>query len=108
MAAIGMLATQNIWAPLDHIGGGDSPDVEWLETLESPTPPPARPPRPLACCQVPEGDSPTNYALGRGVVYPSPEYWDPSPMSVGNYRAVTVALSGRLPFAFGRLVKDAE
>ena len=33
MATIGMLATQNIWAFHDHIGGGDSPDVQQLETL---------------------------------------------------------------------------
>ena len=31
---IRMLASQNIRAPQDHIGGGDSPDVEWLGTLE--------------------------------------------------------------------------
>ena len=44
MRRIRMLATRNVWAPHDHICGGDSPDVQWLETLVSLTPPPARPP----------------------------------------------------------------
>ena len=38
MARISMLAIQNVWASRDHIGGSDTPDVEWLEKLESPTP----------------------------------------------------------------------
>ena len=44
MARIRMLARRIVWAPHDHIGTGGSPDVEWLETLESLTPQPARPP----------------------------------------------------------------
>ena len=62
MATIRMLGTQNIRAPTDHIGDGDNPDVELLEMLESPTPPPARPPWHPARWQVPAGKNPTNRA----------------------------------------------
>ena len=34
METVRCLAAQTIWARHDHIGGGDSPDVEWLEVLE--------------------------------------------------------------------------
>ena len=62
MATLRLLATQNIWAPHNHIGGRESPDVEWLETLESPTPPLACPLWRPARQQVPAGENPTNYA----------------------------------------------
>ena len=119
MATIRMLATQNVWAPDDHIGGGDSPDVEWLETLQSPTPPPDRPPWRPAFWQVLAGDSSTNWApdhkpyntVPRGSLpLPGelPSTWDPNPMIIKNYRAVTVTISARLPFPFRWLVGDAE
>ena len=60
MATIRMLATQNVWAPHDHMGGRDSPDLEWLATLESPKLPLARLSWRLARLQVPAGDNPTN------------------------------------------------
>ena len=44
MVRIRMLATKNIWPAHDHIGGEHSQNVEWLETLWSLMPPPARPP----------------------------------------------------------------
>ena len=62
MAKVRMLATQNFWVPPEHIGGRDSPDVEWLETLKSPGAPRARPPCSLARWQMPEGDNPTIWA----------------------------------------------
>ena len=37
-----------------------------------------------------------------------PDSWNPRPMNIENYRAGTLALSARLPFAFGWLVGDAE
>ena len=84
-----------------------------------PTPPPARSPFRPARWQVPAGDNPTNYTpnhepydlvpLGSlSLSGKLPSVWDPSPMNIENYRAVTVALSGRLPFAFGLLVGDGE
>ena len=78
METIRMLATMNVSAPHDHIGGGDSPDVEWLETLKSPTPPLARAPDALRAggCQQgttlrtgPRTTSPTTWCGGVG--YPS-------------------------------------
>ena len=119
LATIRMLATQNIWAPHHHIGGGDSQDVEWLVTLENPLPPPARPPWRPALWQVPAGKNPTNNApdhqpdngMPRGSL-PLPgnllSTWDLTTMNVEKYRSVTVALSIRLPFAFGWLVGDRE
>ena len=62
MAMMKMLATQNVRAPHDHISGGDSPDVEWLETQESPMPPQTRPPGRLTRWQVRTGENPTNWA----------------------------------------------
>ena len=37
-----------------------------------------------------------------------PRTWDPTEMNIHNYRAVTVALTSHLPFAFGWLVRDGE
>ena len=119
LATIRMLATQHIWGPHDHIGGGDSPDVEWLETLEVPTPPPARCPFQPARWQVPAGENPTNQApnhepydrvLQGSLPLPGElrSIWDWTTMNVENYRAVTVALSIRLPFAFGWLLREGE
>ena len=119
LATIRMLATQNIWTPRDHIGRGDSRYVEWLQTLEVPTPQPARPPFQLARWQVPAGGNPTNYApnhepydtVPQGSLPPPselPSVWEPSPMNTENYRALTIALSSRPPFAFGWLVGDGE
>ena len=119
MVTIRMLATQNVWAPHDHIGGGDSPDVEGLETLEKPVPPPARPPWRPARRQVPEGDNPTNWAPDHEPYDTVPQgslplaaepldRWNLSPVNIQNYRAVTVILFPRLPFAFGWLVGNAE
>ena len=62
LGTIRMLVIQNIWTPHDHIGGGDSPDVELLQTLEVPTPPPARRPFRQARWQAPAGENPTNHA----------------------------------------------
>ena len=59
LATITMLATQNICPSPEHIGGGDSRDVEWLEKLEVLTPQPARPPLLQARWQVPASDHPT-------------------------------------------------
>ena len=60
MAAIRMLPTQNVRAPDDHISGRDSPAVQWLKTLESLAPSPARPPWLLAPWQVCQGENATN------------------------------------------------
>ena len=119
LATIRRLATRNIWASNDDIGGGDSPDVQWLGTLEVPTPPPARPPFRPARWQVPAGENPTNYVqnhepydrvLPGSLPLPGevPSTCDLTTMNVENYRAVTVALSIRLPLAFRWLVGDAE
>ena len=65
------------------------------------------------------GDNPTNHApdhepydtVPRGSL-PLPgeltSPWDPTEMNIHNYRAVTVALTSRLPFALGWLVGDGE
>ena len=93
LATIRMLATRNSRPPRDHIGCGDSPDVEWLETLEVPTPPPARPPFRLARWQVGRGKNPTNYTpnhepydmvLRGSLPLPGelPSIWDLSTMNV--------------------------
>ena len=119
LATIRMLATQNISAPRDHIGGGESPDVEWLKTLEVPTAPPARPPFRQVRWQVPAGNNPSNHAPDHDPYDTAPRgslplpgelqiTLDPSPTNIENYRAVTVALSSRLPFAFGWLSGDGE
>ena len=112
LATISMLATQNIRPPPDHIGGGDSLDVEWLVTLEVPTPPPARPLFGQLRWHVPAGDNRTNHAPDHepyDTVPPGslrlpgklPSTWEPTEMNIHNYRAVTVALTGCLPFAGG-------
>ena len=114
-----MLATQSVTAPHDHIGGGDSPDVECLKMLEVLTPPPARPPFPQARWQALAGDNPTYDAPDHkpyDTVPPAslplpgelPSTCNPSPMNIENYRAVTVNLSSRLPLAFAWLVGDGE
>ena len=119
MATIRMLATENIWAPHNHIGGGESPDVEWLDRLESPTPPVVGPLWRPARQQVLAGETHTNYApdnqpydtVPRGSLpLPGelPSTWDLTTMNVENYSANTVALSTRLPFALGGLVGDGE
>ena len=119
MLRIKMQGTEDVWAPQNHIGGRDSPDVEWLETLETPTPLLAHRPWRPALSQVPEQEKPTNSAsdhepydtVPRGRVSLRSELadnWGLSAMNIGGYRAVTVALSACLPFFFGWLVGDAD
>ena len=119
MAAIRMLATQNVWAPQDHIGRRDCLDVEWLETLASLAPPPARPPWRPARWQVSYWKNPTSWAPDHEPYdrvpwgsLPLPrqlsDIWDLNPMNIENYRAVSAPLSARLPVAFGWLLGDAE
>ena len=114
-----MLTTQNVSAPHDHIGGSHNADVEWLEVLKRPAAPPARPPWRPARWQVPAGENPTNRVpdqepydtVPRGslpLLGELPRSWDSSPMNTENYRAVTLALTTRLVFAFGWLVGDAK
>ena len=74
-----MLATQNIWAHHDHIGGGDSPDIRWLETLESLRPPPARPAWRPARWQIPAGENPGTYAPDHGPFDTVPQGSQPLP-----------------------------
>ena len=77
------------------------------------------PPRYLARWHVPAGGNPTNYTpdhepydtVPRGglpLAGELPSTWDLTTMNVENYRAVTVALSIRLPFASEWLVGDRE
>ena len=119
LATIRMPATKNIWAPHDHSGGRDSPNVEWLETLEVLTPPPARPAFRRAHWQLPAGDSPTNQAPDHEPHYTVPHgslplidelrsTLDPTEMYFHINRAVTVALTSHLFFAFGWLVGDGK
>ena len=61
MLTIRILAKQNVWAPLNHMRRLDSPDVEWLETLESLAPQPAVPPWRPVRSQVPERENPTTW-----------------------------------------------
>ena len=56
----------------DHIGGGDSPDVEWLETLEILTPPPARPPSDRCAGRYRQVKTPCPMTRCHGAAYPSP------------------------------------
>ena len=79
----------------------------------------ARPPWLPARWQLPAGDNPTKWvpdlepydAVPRGSLPLLSELlrsWDPSPMNIDNYMAATLALTTRLPLAFGWLVGDAE
>ena len=52
--------------PPDHIGGRNSPDVDWLEALEHPAAPPARPPWRPARSKLPLAEeSPNNWVPER-------------------------------------------
>ena len=66
MQAVRRLAAPKIWAPHNHIGGSDSPDVEWLEVLEDRTEPPARPSWHAPRWRLPPGhDNPTGWVPDR-------------------------------------------
>ena len=119
LARIRILATQNIWAPHDHIAAGTVQISSGWRRLRArrhhrPAPPSDR------CAgrwqqrktpqTTPQATSLTTRC--RGAAYTSPASyqaaWDLTTMNVENYRAVTVALSICLPFAFGWLVGDGE
>ena len=68
---------------------------------------------------MPQGEDPTNWApddkpyntVPRGSLTPLselPDSWDRSPKNSENYRAVTLALTARIPFAFRWLVGNAK
>ena len=119
MVTVHMLATHNVWASNHDIGGRYSRDVKRLEVLEHPPTPPASPPLHPARWQTPAGENPTNWVPEHepyDTVPPSSlpllsellRSWGPSPITIENYRAITLPLIARLPFAFTWLVGDAE
>ena len=106
--------------PTTTSAAGTARNVEWLEVLEHPAAPAARPPWRAACWQLPTGEeSPTNWVPERETqntvprgslprLRELPANCEMSPMNIDNYRAIALVLTTRVAFAFGWLVGDAE
>ena len=120
METVWRMAAKNIWASQPHISGGDSPDVEWLEVLENLVEPPGRAPWRAARWRLPQGvENPANWVPDRDPhdtvpqgslpqLSELPTNLDVTRMNIESYRAVTLALTTRIFFAFSSLVGDAE